>query len=259
MRQLALAVLFLSAPAAFASDLYIVPAFANRVSNGRMEWRSEVFLTNPHAHGVDVELGTTIGVLDPDGCRFPEFSLPFPEHLAPRETRRICMAFDTSGAFAFETSDTLIVTSEMIAFRRLGEASLLTRQPVEPGRRWIEHGEPALIPNVRIRSDIRANLILVNPGQEAITVHYRVVRVSNSPPFNHDYQPVEGDVEVPARSLTIMQLPEGPEYDCMGLVPCGNSVEHEVILESSGRFYAATSSVENDLDATFRSPYVLLP
>ena len=258
MRRTVLGVLLLLSLTASASELYIVPAFASRVSNGTLAWYSEVFLTNPHPHTVELSMELTIGEIEPHGCRFPEYSLDFPVALAAGETRRVCMPFTAGGAFAFRASDPLIVTSEMVAFRRLGEDVVTTRQPVEPGRRWIEGGERAMIPNVRIAApSARANLILVNPGDETISVQYRVVRVGSSPPVNHDYNAFGSVINVRARSMVMLPLPEGPAHDCRRLVPCGNAIEHEVTLESTGRFYAATSSVENELDATFRSPHVI--
>ena len=254
MRRLGLAVLLLSFSATIsASELYIIPAYAkDGVQNGVTSWRSELLLTNPHQHAVELELESTLGETEPNGCRFPEFSLGFPSQLAPRETRLVCMPFATAGAFAFRASDTLVVTSELIANR----PGVFTRQTIEPGRRWIEAHEDAAIMNVRIGDGARANLILVNPGDEAITVSYHVIRTGSTPGNNHEYEPVEGSVDVPARSVSLTSLPEGPRHDCGHLVPCSNAIEHEVVLESTGRFYAATSSVEDD-DATFRSPVIL--
>ena len=254
MRRLGVAVLLLFFAATLsASELYIIPAYAkDGVQNGVTGWRSELLLTNPHQHAVALELESTLGETEPNGCRFPEFSLGFPSQLAPRETRLVCMPFTAAGAFAFRASDTLVVTSELIASR----PGIFTRQTIEPGRRWIEAEERALIANVRIGDGARANLIAVNPGDEPITVHYRVVRTGSSPGSNFAYEPIEGSLEVAARSLSITALPEGPRHDCGHLVPCSNPIEHEITLESTGRFYAATSSVEDD-DATFRSPVIL--
>ncbi|HEV7238490.1 MAG TPA: hypothetical protein VGQ36_04555 [Thermoanaerobaculia bacterium] len=251
------ALLVLSAFPASASELYIVPAYANRVSNGTMSWYSEVFVTNPHRHLVELELETMIGESEPHGCRFPEYSLLFPTTLAPGETRRLCMPFLTSGAFAFRATHPLVVTSEMIAVRGREASLVFTRQTIEPGRRWIEPGEQGVIFNVRVNPpQARANLVLMNPGGDPITVRYTMVRIGSSPPVNHAYEPVEGSVEMAGQSVMIVPLPDTPRHDCRRLFACGNAEEHEVVVEATGRFYAATSSVENDLDGSFRSPII---
>ena len=75
--------------------------------------------------------------------------------------------------------------------------------------------------------------------------------------MNHDYEPVEGFVEVAGQSVRIVPLPEAPRHDCGRLVPCGNAAEHQVVVEATGRFYAATSSVESERDGTFRRPIIV--
>ena len=172
-----LALVSLPAP---ASELYILPAYAKQVSNGVLSWRSEVLVTNPHRHLVELEIVSMLGATEPHGCRFPEFSLPFPATLAAGETRLLCMPFVTSGAVAFRASDTLAVTSEMTATRYENGTWVTTRQPIEPGRRWIEPGERGAIFHVRSSPpDSRANLVVVNPGDVAITVHYTMVRTGS--------------------------------------------------------------------------------
>ena len=258
MRSVLAVVLLVLASTASASELYIVPAFARHVSNKTLSWQSEVLLTNPYDHAVQLEMELVAGETEEFGCRFPEMDLSFPSALAPKQTRYVCMPFTSAGAFAFRASEPIIVTSEMVAWRRLGEAVVTTRQPVEPGRQWIESGQRAVIPNVRMYAPlVRANLILLNPGDEEITVRYEVLRTGTSPGSYHDYEPVAGSVDVPPHSMKIAALPEGPLHDCKRLVPCANAIEHQVMLESTGRFYAATSSIEDELDASFRGPHVI--
>ena len=254
---LAAALLVLSALPAFASELYILPAYANQVSNGVTWWRSEVLVTNPHRHAVELEVVSMLGATEPNRCRFPEFSLPFPTTLVAGQTRLLCMEFLTSGAVAFNASDTLVVTSEMTATRYVNGVAEWTRQTIEPGRRWIEPGERGAIFNVRSSPpEARANLVIVNPGEDAITVHYTMIRSGSYPSVNHEYESVEGFVEVAGQSVRIAPLPEAPRHDCRRLVPCGNAMEHQLVVEATGRFYAATSTVENERDGSFRSPVI---
>lgn len=244
----------LTCTAARASELYVVPVFARHLHNGTTAWQSAMYLTNPHQHPVTLAIETTIGEVDPHGCRFPEFSLGFPESLGPGETQVVCIGFTSKGAFAFRASDEVVVTSEVIAFHQ--PRGTTTRQTVELGRRWIEAEERATIFHVRADApSVRANLIVVNPESAAITVRYSLVRAGHSPPVNHDYEPVTGQLDVPGRSVVLLPLPDAPRHDCGRLVPCGNAVEHTLAVEGTGRFYAATSSVENEVDATFRSPW----
>lgn len=258
MRSILCFLVLISTPASSA-EFYIVPVFARNVTSAGGFWGSSFLLTNPTDEDVTIELGETFGATNRFLCSYAEYSDDLPTVLRAHETRSFCMPFESAGAFTFTSSRPLLTNFRIVFTRHVGANFTQTFQHIEPGKAWIAPGQTATIYGVRLATGVaRANLILVNPNGNTLTVSYTTVRTRTSPPESGSYLPVSTELKVGPKMLAIVPLLEAPYQDCLRRVPCGSAREQKVILTGDLEFYAAASSIESE-DATFLSPVVSQP